>query len=50
MARLSLGNIEALHHKSLPVAGVMWHPERPGAPAADRALFGRLIKEGAFWC
>ena len=43
------GNIEALHHESLPVVGVMWHPERPGAPVGDRALFGRLIEEGAFW-
>lgn len=43
------GNIEALHHTSLPVAGVMWHPERPGAPAADRSLVDRLIEEGVFW-
>ena len=43
------GNVEALHHRDLPVAAVMWHTERPGAPAADRALMERLIGEGAFW-
>ena len=43
------GNIEALHHRSLPVAATMWHPERPCAPAADRSLVDRLIEEGAFW-
>ena len=43
------GNIEGLHHSSLPVAAIMWHPERAGAPAADRLLVGRLMEEGAFW-
>ena len=43
------GNVEALHHRDLPVAAVMWHTERPGAPAADRALMERLIGERAFW-
>lgn len=43
------GNVEALHHRDLPLAAVMWHSERPGAPAADRALMERLMTEGAFW-
>jgi N5-(cytidine 5'-diphosphoramidyl)-L-glutamine hydrolase len=43
------GNIEALHHTSLPMAAIMWHPERPGAPEADRLLVERLVEEGAFW-
>lgn len=40
------GNIEAFRHTRLPVAGVMWHPERPGAPAGDRVLFDTLISMG----
>jgi len=43
------GNIEALHHISLPMAAIMWHPERPGSPVADRSLVDQLIEEGAFW-
>ena len=43
------GNIEALHHPSLPVAAIMWHPERLGAPTADRLLVDRLLEEGIFW-
>ena len=43
------GNIEALVHPSQPVAAIMWHPERGGAPAADRQLIERLAREGAFW-
>ena len=43
------GNIEAFYHQTLPIAGLMWHPEREGAPAADRRLFERLIENGAFW-
>ena len=43
------GNIEALHHTSLPMAAIMWHPERPNAPAADHSLVNLLIEEGAFW-
>ena len=37
------GNVEALQHQSLPIAAVMWHPERQGAPAGDRALIENLI-------
>ena len=41
------GRIEAFHSADKPVAGVMWHPERDGAPDADRVLVQRLIaREG----
>jgi N5-(cytidine 5'-diphosphoramidyl)-L-glutamine hydrolase len=43
------GRAEALVHVSRPVAGVMWHPERAGAPDADRQLVERLLTTGAFW-
>lgn len=42
------GNVEAAYHNTLPIAGIMWHPERPGAPVADRSLFDHLIDEGVF--
>lgn len=39
-AQSMAGVVEALHHESLPVRAVQWHPERPGAPAEeDEALF-----------
>jgi len=43
------GLIEALAHRTAPLLGVMWHPERPGHPAGDDALIERLAREGAFW-
>lgn len=43
------GNIEAFHHSSLPMVAIMWHPERQGAPAADRSLVYQLMEEGVFW-
>jgi len=48
-ARDEDGNIEAFHHGTLPVAAIMWHPERRGAPTTDRLLFENLIGQGAFW-
>jgi gamma-glutamyl-gamma-aminobutyrate hydrolase PuuD len=36
------GRIEAFQYTDKPVAGVMWHPEREGAPDADRVLVQRL--------
>ena len=32
------GMVEAFCHRGKPLAAVMWHPERAGAPAADRRL------------
>jgi len=43
------GFIEAAHHRDAAVAGVMWHPERRGAPEADRRLFETMARKGAFW-
>jgi len=43
------GYAEAMVHKELPFAGVMWHPERPGAPQADRQLIERIARNGGFW-
>jgi N5-(cytidine 5'-diphosphoramidyl)-L-glutamine hydrolase len=38
------GVIKAIRHQSLPVTGIMWHPERTVPPAAaDIALFRRLF-------
>lgn len=48
-ARDGDGNVEAFHGGARPMAAVMWHPERPAAPAADRRLLERLAGEGAFW-
>jgi len=39
-------NIEALHHPEMPIAAVMWHPERTGAPHGDHALIQSLILRG----
>ena len=40
------GYIEAAVHRSASVATLMWHPERAGAPAGDRALFNLLLTKG----
>jgi len=38
------GVIKAVRHASLPVTGIMWHPERTVPPAAaDIALFQQLF-------
>lgn len=41
------GAVEGIRHKDLPVAGIMWHPERAGAPSGDRALFDSLARQEA---
>jgi putative glutamine amidotransferase len=39
------GAIKAVQHASLPVTGIMWHPERRDRPAAeDVALFRRVFQ------
>lgn len=44
------GSVEGLHHRHLPLIGVMWHPERGAAiNPTDRALLDRLFNEGSFW-
>ena len=44
------GLIEAAVHRSLPIMGVMWHPEReqPGQ-LPNKIIFSRLLNEGSFW-
>ena len=37
------GSVEAVAHTALPQVGVMWHPERPAADAADRGLLAALV-------
>jgi putative glutamine amidotransferase len=38
------GVIKAIRHQSLPITGIMWHPERMTPPAqADIALFRRVF-------
>lgn len=40
------GSIEGVLHRNRPLAAVMWHPERVGAPNADRTLFDYLLARG----
>jgi len=41
------GVIKAVRHATLPMTGIMWHPERYAAPAADDvALFRRVFQVG----
>lgn len=39
------GNIEAVAHPDKPLAAVMWHPERGGAPDGDRRIFEALLAQ-----
>lgn len=43
------GHVEALYHPSLPIAGVMWHSERRGAPAGDARLVATLAAGRTPW-
>ena len=43
------GYAEAMLHEEMPFAGVMWHPERPGAPPADRQFIEKIARNGGFW-
>lgn len=43
------GHVEGLCHRHRPLVGIMWHPERGGAPAGDAGTLARLIADGAFW-
>jgi N5-(cytidine 5'-diphosphoramidyl)-L-glutamine hydrolase len=40
------GTVEAVVHRELHQIGVMWHPERAPADAADRALLDVLLGDG----
>jgi putative glutamine amidotransferase len=37
------GSVEALHHPELPVAAIMWHPERGPTDPRDAALIARFF-------
>lgn len=37
------GNVEGLAHDDLPIAGMMWHPERDNAPKGDLGLLRSLL-------
>lgn len=41
------GNIEAFARTDMPVAGVMWHPEREGFPDGDRPMIESLARQKA---
>lgn len=43
------GFAEAMVHAELPVAAIMWHPERDGGHEGDRTLIESMAECGAFW-
>ena len=44
------GLIEGAAHQSLPILGLMWHPERKQPePIPNEMLLSRLLTEGVFW-
>lgn len=49
-AKASDGIIEGIHHHSLPIAGIQWHPERK-SPEADfnKIIIQSFLKRELFW-
>lgn len=45
-ARATDGSVEAVHHRHLPIWGIMWHPERAPRDARDDALLRALFGGG----
>ena len=45
------GVIEGICHRTKPVIGIQWHPERKNGKAAsfDKQLINNLFNKGAFW-
>ena len=43
------GSVEALHHHTHPIIGLMWHPERDKKNLQDKILIDSLLEGGAFW-
>lgn len=44
------GIIEGIYHPKHPMAGVLWHPERPGSDKeVDNKLIEAFIKRKLFW-
>ena len=50
-ARAEDGVIEAIRHKTLPIEGIMWHPEREEVfNHADIKLITDLFRGGCWFC
>ncbi|MFN8390034.1 MAG: type 1 glutamine amidotransferase [Bdellovibrionota bacterium] len=50
LARAADGVIEAVRHERLPIAGIMWHPERSSPEGALNAkLVEAFLSRTAFW-
>ena len=44
------GIIEGLHHKTLPIVGIQWHPERGGSDVEyDKMLIEAFATRSVFW-
>ncbi len=44
------GVVEGIYHPNLPIAGIQWHPERPGSTEqVDKILFNALLRQELFW-
>ncbi|KKM40528.1 hypothetical protein LCGC14_1563790 [marine sediment metagenome] len=45
-----LGLIEGIYHKNFPIAGIQWHPERPGSyNKIDEILVEAFINQKLYW-
>ena len=44
LARAPDGTVEAVVHERLPIAGIMWHPERAPNDPRDRALISAFFR------
>jgi putative glutamine amidotransferase len=42
------GTVEGFYHTSLPIVGVMWHPERDPSPS-NNLLLHNMFWKGKFW-
>ena len=44
------GLIEGIYHPKYPIAGILWHPERPGSDiAADKSFVKSFVERKFFW-
>lgn len=44
------GIIEGIYHQNYPIAGIQWHPERPGSSIeCDRMIIKAFIEKRLFW-
>ena len=42
------GIVEGFYHKTLPIVGIMWHPERPDVKANNK-LFHAFLDRDLYW-